>query len=458
MGPTLASICHSPENRARQPQEQPNGAMTRDDQPTRISDNPSAKRINEALVIAKMARALTGFLKKLSITNESIETIHRAADAALSEAEIVDLPDRFNNAFSSDGWIATGSMSADTMRQALRLYESGERQAAEEVILSWFDRERIAFCAIQRAKPFNKAMNRWNQLQEALNLTLEERYWSAVPLVLIGCDGFASDVLGISPFEKDADLTAFDSIVGHPHSLQRLIGMITKSVRQSSDNQLSLPLRHGILHGRSLGYANRTVCMKAWLLMIALVDWAHDKTTEEERRLEDQASSEGTFRDVVQKLRKVKSDRRIMEAHEVRESLGPFGPTVDKNSPEHAIIEFLNAWTRENFGVMAERSVNLSHQSVKKMAGQLRRDAELVKLRNFELRAVRQTTVARADAVAYLRGTTLMGDVEGEYEIVAFRYSANGELPMPTDIGTWRVQEACMYKLLHGRAIDNDPN
>ena len=432
--------------------------MTREAQPTRISDNPSAKKIREALVIAKMARAVTGLLKRLSITSENIETIHHAADAALSEADIVDLPDRFNDAFSSNGWIATGSMSADTMRQALRLYESGERQAAEDVILSSFDRDKIALCAIQRAKPFNKARNRWDQLQEALNLTFEERYWSAVPLILIACDGFASDVLGSSPFEKDADLTAFDSIVGHPHSLQRLIGMITKGVRKSSDNELSLPLRHGILHGQSLGYANRTVCMKAWLLMIALVDWAHDKRNEGERRLEEQASSDATFRDAVQQLRKVESDRRIMEAHEVRESLGPFGPTFDKNSPEHAILEFLNAWMSENFGVMAERSVNLSHQSVKKMAGQLRRDAELVKLRNFELRSVRQTTVARADAVAYLKGTTLMGDVEGEYEIVAFRYSANGEVAMPTDMGTWRVQEACMYKLLHGRTINNDRN
>ena len=387
----------------------------------------------------------------------ALRRIHHAADAALSEADIVDLPDRFNDAFSSDGWIATGSMSAHTMRQALRHYESGESQAAEDVILSWFDRDRIALCAITRAKPFNKARNRWDQLQEALNLTFEERYWSAVPLILIACDGFASDVLGSSPFEKEADLTAFDSIVGHPHSLQRLIGMITKGVRKSSDYELSLPLRHGILHGQSLGYANRTVCMKAWLLMIALVDWAHDKRSERERRLKDQASSDATFRQAAQKLRKIESDRRIMDAHEVRESLGPFGPTVDKNSPEHAILEFLDAWMSENFGVMAERTVNLSHQSVKKMAGQLRRDAELVKLRDFELRAVRQTTVARADAVAYLKGTTLMSDVEGEYEIVAFRYSANGEIAMPADTGTWRVQEACMYKLLQGRTIDDDP-
>ena len=432
--------------------------MTREDHPTRISHNPSAKRVKEALLIAKIARAVTGFLKKLSITNENMESIFHAADAVLSEADIVDLPDRFNDAFSSDGWIATGSMSAVTMRQALHHFEAGERQEAEDVILSWFDRDRIALFAINRAKRFNKARNRWDQLQEALKLTFEERYWSAVPLILIACDGFASDVLGRSPFEKDADLTAFDSIVGHPHSLQRLIGQITKGVRKSSDEKILLPLRHGILHGQSLGYANRTVCMKAWLLMIALVDWACDKDDERARRLEDQASSDATFRDAVRKLQRVESDKRIMGAHQIRESLGPYGATVDKNSPEHAILEFLNAWMNGNFGVMAERSVNLSHQSVKKMAGQLRRDAELVKLRDFELRAVRQTTVARAEAVAYLKGTTLMGDVEGEYEIVAFRYSAKGEIVMPTDLGTWRVQEACMYKLLHRRVIDNDPN
>ena len=103
-------------------------------------------------MIAKAAKGVTGLLRKLSITNENIENIHHAADAALNEADIVDLPDRFNDAFSSDGWIATGSMSVDTMRQALHLYESGERQKADDVILSWFDRERIALFAIKRAK------------------------------------------------------------------------------------------------------------------------------------------------------------------------------------------------------------------------------------------------------------------------------------------------------------------
>ena len=430
--------------------------MNRNNQPNRIADNPTAKRTREALLVVKGAKVITGFLRKLPVTSDSIETIHRAAEAALNKGDIVDLPDRFNDAFSQDGWIATASMSADTMREALHLYDSGRKQEAVDVILSWFQRDTIDLFGVQRTKRFNKAKNRWNQLQEALNLTFEERYWSAVPLILIACDGFASDVLGTSPFEKDADLTVFDSIVGHPTSLQGLIGKITKGVRKSTDDDLNLPLRHGILHGQSLGYANRSVCMKAWLLMIALVDWAYDKESEDTRRHEDQSARSTNFQQTARSFQKLRNDRRIMDAYEVRENIGPFGDDLDKNSPEYAIMEFLNSWKRRNYGVMAKRSVNLSNMSTAKMAGQLRRDGELIELGDFELRSVRQVTVARADAVAYLTGRTMRGAVDGEYRIISFRYTQNREVAMPADPGTWRVQEACMFELLHGRAIDKD--
>ena len=216
------------------------------------------------------------------MSNDNLDKIYSAADNMLQEEDILTLPDRFNEAFACDGWIATGSLSPNTMRNALRLYESGRIQEAEEELLAWFQEDRINLFAIMRAKQFNKAGKRWDQLREALKLTFEERYWSAVPLILIACDSFASDVLGTSPFEKNADLTVFDSIVGHPDSLQTLIKQLAKGVQKSSDEDMTLPLRHGILHGQSLGYANRVVCMKAWLLMIALVDWACDKASKNE--------------------------------------------------------------------------------------------------------------------------------------------------------------------------------
>ena len=110
---------------------------------------------------------------------------------------------------------------------------------------------------------------------------------------------------------------------------------------------MTLPLRHGILHGQSLGYANRIVCMKAWLLMIALIDWACDKSNEEERIRERQSAA----RDLAEGIRKNEADKRAMEAFEPRESLGPFNDSsVDSDSPEFAIVDFLTCWKGRNYG------------------------------------------------------------------------------------------------------------
>ena len=265
----------------------------------RIEDNPSTKALSDSLLLMKVARSVTGCLKKLGVSNENFDKIYSAADDTLQKADVLTLPDRFNDAFAKHGWIATGSMAVDTMRNAVQLYESGRKEEAEEELLAWFKEDTINLLAITRAKGFNKAGRRWDQLRDALKLTFEERYWSAVPLILIACDGFASDVSGTSPFKENADLTVFDSIVGHPDSLQSLIKQLTKGVRKSSDEELKLPLRHGILHGRSLGYANRVVCMKAWLLMIALVDWACDKASEQSRIREHDSTANTSLSDLA---------------------------------------------------------------------------------------------------------------------------------------------------------------
>ena len=421
---------------------------------SRIQDNPSVKRISDLLPLIRMVKLFTGFAKKLGNTSEMLDKIDQSANEMLQRSADLTLADRFNDAFARKGWIATGAMSVDTMRTALELHEAGKNQQAENEIIAWFQEETINLFAIVRAKRFNKAGKRWHQLREALQLTIEERYWSAVPLILIACDGFASDVLGTSPFEKNADLTAFDSVTGHPNSLPFLIKELTRGVRKSSDEELTLPLRHGILHGQSLGYANRIVCMKAWLLMIALVDWARDKSNEEKRIREQQAAENISFTDVAERIRKNEADKREIEAFEPQESLGPFNDSVDKDSPEFAIVDFLTCWKDRNYGKMAERAVNLTQQSTSKMAGELRRDSEFIELIDFEIRSVRRSSVARADAVAFLKGTTLNGEVEGEFQIVAFRETTDGDIAMPTDQGQWFVQQACILDLKHVRTSE----
>jgi hypothetical protein len=383
---------------------------------------------------------------------EKAKRIVESADQLLSQADIFNLPDRFNAAFADRGWIATPSMSVDMMRAALKNHEDGDTDEAEEVILDWvLMPDTINLFAITRSKSFNAVQGRWHQLREALALTQEERYWSAVPLILIASDGFASDVLGTSPFEKNADLTLFDSMVAHPTALPAMIAQLTKGVRKSSDDLLSLPLRHGILHGRSLGYANRNVCGKAWMLMIALVDWAADKRDEDARRVKDDARGSTDLRETFASLQKNQADKRAIEAFEERSWDGPFDAELSESDPAFAFREFLAGWKARNFGLMAKRAVNITQQKHGHLAGRMRADTEHIQLAAFEILSVKQTTVARAEAHVFMRGQTLKGDVEGAFAILAFRHTADGDVAMPDDEGVWHVQQGCVFDLMHQR-------
>ena len=163
--------------------------------------------MSEVLPLIRVAKGITGFLKRIGISGERIDSINKAAETALSQADILTLPDRFNTAFADKGWIATNSFSADVMRKSLEHFGHGDTEAAEACIMDWFTEDTVRLFAITRSKRFNVAEDRWFQLNEAWELTKEERYYAAVPLILIVADGLASDVIGSSPFEKGRTYT-----------------------------------------------------------------------------------------------------------------------------------------------------------------------------------------------------------------------------------------------------------
>jgi hypothetical protein len=425
----------------------------------RIADLPSAHEVAESLPFIRFTRALANLALKIGLGGEKAKRIVESADQALSQVDILDLPDRFNAAFVDRGWIATSSLSLEVMRAALKSHEAGNTDAGEAIILDWvLMSDTINLSAIMRSKAFNVAQDRWHQLREALALTQEDRYWSAVPLILLASDGFASDVLGTSPFEKNADLSLFDSMVAHPTALPALIAHLTKGVRKSSDDLLSLPLRHGILHGRSLGYANRTVCGKAWMLMIALVDWAADKRDEEARRAKNEARRSTDWRAISASLKKNQADKRAIEAFVPLSWDGPFDSELSESDPPFAFHEFLAGWEARNFGLMAKRAVNITQQKQGHLAGRMRADTEHIQLTAFKILSVKQTTVARAEARVFMLGKTLKGEVKGEFAILAFRHTASGDVAMPNDAGVWHVQQGCVFDLMHNRTAAKPRN
>lgn len=422
----------------------------------KIADNPTAKEMRTMLPLVQLLASAAGFAARIGIKREAMQKFKSAADELVVNADILELPDRFNAAFADQGWIATGSFALDVMRTAVELHHQGKAEDAQSAILEWFTEDNIRLFAITRARRFHAAHLRDDQLEEALRLYQEERYMAAVPLILIACDGFASDVSGISPFEKNADLTCFDSITGHQTSLPALMKLFIQGVRKSTDAELSIPKRHGILHGRSLGYANRIVCAKAWFLMVALVDWAIDKSSEE-ARLEERRKKENTsLRETLEQSRRIQNDKKIIEAFQPSESTGPFTGLYEADTAEHAVLEFLEGWKKRNFGRMAGHAVNLTRKPLKKMAGEMRDAAELVALDEYEIIRIRHSTVARCDIRVRIQAKTLTKTVAGEFNLFLIRYTAGGDVAMPTDQDCiWAVQQNCIYNVMNEKFADD---
>lgn len=374
----------------------------------------------------------------------------------MENADVLDLPDRFNAAFARKGWIATASLSLEVMRQALRLHEGGDEDGAEAILTEWISPEVISTLAIGRSKRHSKFGGRWHQLREAAALTEEERFWSAIPLIILATDGYASEILGTSPFEKTADLTLFDSMVGHPTALPALIRQFTKGAYKTTEASTEVPSRHGILHGRALGYANPASCAKCWFLLIALIDWAFDKEAEDTRRLKDETRKKLDWKSLAAGIRENHENQQAIELFETRQWQIPFAAELDEDDPPYALVEFLDAWRDRKYGIMARRAVNLTSQKESVLAGRLRDDGEVVQLLDYEIVEFEQTTVARADAVVRMNGLSLSRPVVADVAVLVFRNTSDGRLAMPRDQGRWQVQQGCMFKLMHSASAADD--
>lgn len=133
---------------------------------------------------------------------------------------------------------------------------------------------------------------------------------------------------------------------------------------------------------------------------------------------------------------------------------GPFGSDLIEDEPPFAYFEFLTGWKTGNFGLMAKRAVNITKQKHGHLAGRMRSDADMVELIDFEILSVAQTSVARAEARVRMNGGTPRGEVSGEFQILAFRHTADGNVAMPSDVGKWHVQQGCIFDLMHERTIE----
>jgi hypothetical protein len=420
----------------------------------RIQDNPTSKSLMNDLGRFKALSDLVGWLEKVGIRNEKIpEAIREFPQLYAQAQQLVKMPDEFNTHFSKAGWIAYESFNAETMKSAIELANAGRIDEAEKLLVEHFLTEDAVKFPLVRLCAHPKFQARRQLAELALEDHLNRRFHASVPLVLTLIDGFVNDVVPTGFFSENADLTAWDSIAGHSSGLLELKSVFTKHRGRTTDNEILVPYRNGILHGRDLGFANANVSAKCWATLFAVSDWA--------RALENQSletspeKADPTLWESIKLL--AANDKRKKVLDRWRPRIIAIGDDIPvcaapseyrEGSPERAAVEFLDAWKSRNFGRMAE-SLDVFHKQPKSQrAGELRSTIGEFELNSFELVGIEDQAAAITEVAFQVNTTRGCKTGEDRVTLRLVHLEENDPIPYPAETGLWKIVSSPVAQLL----------
>ncbi|MDX8291437.1 hypothetical protein SLL00_16625 [Metabacillus indicus] len=360
------------------------------DKDNRIRDNYTFKKMSELL---NGAAGFKEIAHQLNIDMSNVEEAKKTFEI------MQNLPDKFNDIFADYGWIAYESLSYEVMKKSVVLAEQGKIGVAEEVLFEHFNDKDTIFIKILALNKIPQFKPRMPLLKKALNDHFEKRYHASVPLFLMLIDGFVNDFEQIGFFAEDVDLEVWDTIAAHNTGLKKIAKIYGSSRKKTRVEEITLPYRNGILHGRDLGYDNIKVSAKALSTLLALGDWANaikkgKKGVQKEYTTPSNAESLEALSMALKSYRQTNKEKEHMKSFKKRDLIVgkdiPYNGEVTEyyeDTPERAVVGFLNSLKKKNYGSMA----NLISQhfnkkkTISKLAGELREIFKRKELLDFKL-------------------------------------------------------------------------
>jgi hypothetical protein len=362
----------------------------------KIIDLPSyAKTHNEfkgAHIIGRIIKVL-GFL---GVKNKKINAAFEKLPNRKEIEHLLSVPDRFNTQFSTIGWIAHESMSFPTMEKALELAENGNKEKAEILLANHFTSTEIKWLR-HRFKVLPQFSIRYNLIERAYLDTLEKRYYSVVPLLLIIIDGVVNDISKSKGFFADnTEIKAWDSIAAHSSGLTAIKNIFNASRKKTNQDEIFLPYRNGILHGRDINFGNKFVVGKCWSTMFAINDWARALKDEKENPpvIEKQLSFKESLKELNKTLiehAKWKKEHKItlqkLEDWKPRINPSIAPETFKKFSPEKEAYNIAENWKNKNYGKIAKQIHRFSDKeiNISVEAGKVRNELQNKILKKFQI-------------------------------------------------------------------------
>lgn len=310
----------------------------------------------------------------------------------------------FNRIFSDSGWCAYDSMSMTLMEKSIEAYETDGIDAGEKVLIEYYktDVKNVIHWLKSKSKPF---MERHSLIQRAFDDHFAERYYASVPLFLIIIDGSVNDYTKSKGFFAEGTaVTAWDCLVGCNDGLTKLKDIFNKGRNKTTTEEIRLPYRNGILHGRDLNYGNEYVSCKCVALMFALADWMNLKGNEDQRKEKyDKESNPPPMSELIKKTKQNAADREEIEKWEKREIKVGINlsatPSIEECA-EHPylvpLIQGLNAWEKKNYGELSSKFQNIFSHGISdgKRAGECRKMFASKELVCFEIKEIEERACA----------------------------------------------------------------
>ena len=368
----------------------------------KIQDNFSFKEMDFTLAGLKNLSSIYKVASKLGYKNNALNEV----PGKLSEMEkqfiqLKETPDEFNSFFAKSGWIAYESMNFTTMLKAVDLAKNHKKDEAEQVLIDYYNEDTIR-SSLVRLKGIEEYRTRVNLTYNALDDFLSERYYACIPVILMMIDGFVNDFEQKGFFATNVDLSVWDTIAAHSSGLNQLACIFGKSRKKTTNKEIELPYRNGILHGRDLGYGNKVVATKCWAALFAIGDWA--RAIKEGKKGGDKEFEPPTIEESMASL--VDSIKSLAENEKYKKAIEKWQPRkvimgidipekgdVEKysiNSPERTLVEFFEYMGKNNYGEMAQYITRIcpTTDSIGKVAKEIRTIFKGKKLIDFKIKNI----------------------------------------------------------------------
>lgn len=274
--------------------------------------------------------------------------------------KLIEGAKKYEEYFSDKGWVNYSSLKPEYIYEAVEAYENESLEIAEEVILEHYSPDSVeAHRLFLRGAEASRIRL---DLVDLAYIDYRAGLYHAVVLNLITIiDGIVNDVLGVGFHSKEADVDCWGNITGVDGSIYKVKEIYCTTRRKTRTEQIDAPYRHGILHGRDLGYANKTVAAKCWCFLFVVADWAKAKETEEQRKTEikpqtllETAQQEREFRAKhLPILSTVAAFKEHHLTHTEIEAINLTDSLVMEKTPEARVLNYLRCWARKNYGGMS---------------------------------------------------------------------------------------------------------